>query len=196
MCQSCTDKQNDYSKLIVEIEDAAAIVENRAKHFKKFLADHKITFVYVCHSCGFPTLKSNDGYDICSLCDWEDDGSAPNEWTGGPNYITLNQSRYEFQTKLERFITRDKTLNWTIADYTTPFNSTGWDNMPFDIEKGMTQLLLRNRIPEEKYNDEFNVAFVKNGKLTSQEYLLVAEAKQCFWYPEAFSREPLMLEAA
>jgi hypothetical protein len=27
-----------------------------------------------CPCCGYPTLRSRDAYDICELCNWEDDG--------------------------------------------------------------------------------------------------------------------------
>lgn len=174
MCQAYTEK------LIAVIEKASILVENREKHFKRFLAVNKITSVYVCPSCGFPTLRHSGSYDICSFCLWEDGCELL-----GVNCITLDQSRYEFQMKLDRFLVGDRT--WEICDYSMPSNDYGWDTMPFDIEKGMTQLLKFHRIPKEKYSKDFNVAFVKNEKLTLQELLLVAEAKQCFWYPEAFT---------
>lgn len=29
---------------------------------------------FTCPCCGYPTLDEKDSYDICLLCDWEDDG--------------------------------------------------------------------------------------------------------------------------
>lgn len=41
-----------------------------------------------CPCCGFPTLEELRGYEICELCDWEDDGQDDpyaNQVLGGPN---------------------------------------------------------------------------------------------------------------
>ena len=56
---------------------------------------------YVCPCCGYPTLPQRGGYDICELCNWEDDGQcAPHadEVWGGPNYqYSLTQARENFK---------------------------------------------------------------------------------------------------
>ena len=43
---------------------------------------------YGCPCCGYPTLSERGGYEICWLCNWEDDGQddphAEEVW-GGPN---------------------------------------------------------------------------------------------------------------
>ena len=31
---------------------------------------------FICPCCGYPTLDERAGYDICILCDWEDDGQS------------------------------------------------------------------------------------------------------------------------
>ena len=56
---------------------------------------------YVCPCCGYPTLPERGGYDICELCNWEDDGQdgphADEVW-GGPNYqYSLTQARENFK---------------------------------------------------------------------------------------------------
>jgi hypothetical protein len=55
---------------------------------------------YVCPCCGYPTLSELGGYDICELCNWEDDGQddsdADDVW-GGPNYhYSLARARANF----------------------------------------------------------------------------------------------------
>lgn len=43
---------------------------------------------YSCPCCGYPTLERRGGYQICTLCDWEDDGDDgddPIAFIGGPN---------------------------------------------------------------------------------------------------------------
>ncbi len=54
-----------------------------------------------CPCCGYPTLDSRANYDICELCNWEDDGqddeSADEVW-GGPNSdYSLTEARANFQ---------------------------------------------------------------------------------------------------
>jgi hypothetical protein len=52
---------------------------------------------YTCPSCGYPTLPERGQYDICEICDWEDDGQDDNEANevyGGPNgELSLTESR-------------------------------------------------------------------------------------------------------
>jgi hypothetical protein len=53
---------------------------------------------YTCLSCGYKTLDSETGYDVCTLCGWEDDPYCwdhPKE-TGGPNGP---ESLYDSQRK-------------------------------------------------------------------------------------------------
>jgi len=56
--------------------------------------------VYRCPCCGYPTLDERGGYEICPLCDWEDDGQddpqADEVW-GGPNRdYSLAEARQNF----------------------------------------------------------------------------------------------------
>ncbi|MFE3454553.1 CPCC family cysteine-rich protein [Nonomuraea sp. NPDC059194] len=55
---------------------------------------------YPCPCCGFLTLATRGGYEICPVCFWEDDGQDDhdaNEVRGGPNYeLSLTQGRRNF----------------------------------------------------------------------------------------------------
>lgn len=56
---------------------------------------------YPCPCCGYPTLEERGGYEICQLCNWEDDGQhdphADEVW-GGPNSnYSLAEARNNFQ---------------------------------------------------------------------------------------------------
>ena len=56
---------------------------------------------FSCPCCGYPTLCERGRYDICELCNWEDDGQddphADEVW-GGPNYTySLAEARINFQ---------------------------------------------------------------------------------------------------
>lgn len=57
---------------------------------------------YTCPCCGYPTLGERGGYQICELCNWEDDGQddsqADKVW-GGPNgAYSLAEARVNFHT--------------------------------------------------------------------------------------------------
>ena len=54
-----------------------------------------------CPCCGFRTLGERGGYEICSVCFWEDDGQDEHdadEVRGGPNGdLSLTQARQNFR---------------------------------------------------------------------------------------------------
>ena len=63
--------------------------------------------LYVCPCCDYPTLDERGGYDICPLCNWEDDGQddphADEVW-GGPNgRYSLTEARENFKKSLIMF---------------------------------------------------------------------------------------------
>lgn len=53
-----------------------------------------------CPCCGYPTLDERGTYDICELCNWEDDGQDDDDSAvcqGGPNGgYSLDQARENF----------------------------------------------------------------------------------------------------
>lgn len=55
----------------------------------------------MCRCCGYLTLPRYGGYDICDVCDWEDDPTtifeAHESFGGpGPNHISLSEARRNF----------------------------------------------------------------------------------------------------
>ena len=61
----------------------------------------KKTDLVTCPCCGYPTLDERAGFDICELCNWEDDGQddpdADDIW-GGPNgSYSLSDARSNFE---------------------------------------------------------------------------------------------------
>jgi hypothetical protein len=56
---------------------------------------------YLCPCCGYPTLSVRGSFEICGVCDWEDDGQNDgnaNETLGGPNGdYSLTEARSNFQ---------------------------------------------------------------------------------------------------
>jgi hypothetical protein len=59
-----------------------------------------ITSRFACPCCGYPTLDELANYEICELCNWEDDGQGDaeaNEVWGGPNSdYSLTEARQNF----------------------------------------------------------------------------------------------------
>jgi hypothetical protein len=57
-----------------------------------------------CPSCGYPTIDGRGDFDICSVCDWEDDGQDDDDADdvrGGPNSdLSLIDSRLRIGTFL------------------------------------------------------------------------------------------------
>jgi len=55
---------------------------------------------YLCPCCFMPTLTSRAAYDMCGLCDWEDDGQDSDDADavrGGPNgNYSLREARENF----------------------------------------------------------------------------------------------------
>ena len=56
----------------------------------------------LCPCCGFPTLGRRASFEICALCNWEDDGQDDHnaeEVLGGPNAdYSLTEARENFKT--------------------------------------------------------------------------------------------------
>ncbi|NJS13240.1 MAG: enoyl-CoA hydratase/isomerase family protein [Sphingopyxis sp.] len=56
---------------------------------------------YHCPCCGYPTLKTRGGFEICPICYWEDDGQDDHDVLavrGGPNYeLSLSSARKNFR---------------------------------------------------------------------------------------------------
>jgi hypothetical protein len=57
----------------------------------------------MCRCCGYLTLPRYGRYDICPVCNWEDDPTTifePGERAGpGPNYVSLTEGRRNFTTE-------------------------------------------------------------------------------------------------
>lgn len=92
------------SKMAEDFRESIDLVLDRRRKFNLLLNSG----VFTCPSCGYPTLGDRGCYEICTLCGWEDDGqddeNADEVW-GGPNQeLSLNDSRFLFET--------NKKFNW------------------------------------------------------------------------------------
>lgn len=59
-----------------------------------------LTSRFRCPCCGFPTVTESAAFEICELCNWEDDGQSDenaDEVLGGPNSdYSLTEARRNF----------------------------------------------------------------------------------------------------
>jgi len=56
----------------------------------------EIESLEVCPCCEYRTLESRGEYDICCLCDWEDNGVNDVAQYSGPNHMTLGEAKEKF----------------------------------------------------------------------------------------------------
>jgi len=55
--------------------------------------------LFCCPCCGYATLEEANGYEICHICFWEDDGQddpEADENCGGPNNVSLTEGRMNY----------------------------------------------------------------------------------------------------
>lgn len=59
--------------------------------------------LYLCPCCGNKIIGKQGNYEICSVCDWEDDPvqSEDPDFSGGANMLNLNEARLLFFSKIE-----------------------------------------------------------------------------------------------
>ena len=64
--------------------------------FDKYIKENNLN-LFTCPGCGYPTLAERGGYDICEVCNWEDDNQddpKADEIWGGPNSdLSLTKNR-------------------------------------------------------------------------------------------------------
>ncbi len=95
-----TSKLSDLEKEILET------FKERRAIFDHYLKENKIE-IFTCPGRGYPTLGERGGYEICTVCHWEDDyqddENADEIW-GGPNgSISLTENRLEIGKKLKEY---------------------------------------------------------------------------------------------
>lgn len=81
-------------------------------YIKEFSSSPKTSFqkvdnYFICPCCRFPTLTERGGFDICFLCNWEDDGQDDHNADlvlGGPNQsYSLSEARQNFKHYLTSY---------------------------------------------------------------------------------------------
>lgn len=73
-----------------------------------------------CPCCKYPTLNTRGNYEICLLCDWEDDNQddpqAAEVW-GGPNGdYSLEEARQNLKAHLTMYRKKPKNMNSAVVE--------------------------------------------------------------------------------
>ena len=143
-CASCNSTHSGaVDKVVIPDPDrteAIRTVTERVKFWGDYIKRNRLRNTDVCPSCGYPFVNGQS-YDICQLCNWEDDGADPDAFTGGPNRITLNESRIEIYRKLKDRAATYR-LHWVGPDGISfkgdiPFEKTA----KFPFEKAVPYIL-------------------------------------------------------
>lgn len=58
---------------------------------------------FECACCGERTLEYSERFEVCPICEWEDDGIQNDDpdYNGGANELSLNQYRAEWEKQKE-----------------------------------------------------------------------------------------------
>jgi hypothetical protein len=101
-------KRFDTSNLDEEQHSILADFYVRRKLFDSYLFENNIA-LYTCPGCGYPTLTERGGYEICTVCNWEDDNQddkQADEIWGGPNStLSLTENRLNIGQHLKQITT-------------------------------------------------------------------------------------------
>lgn len=83
--------------------DVVKDFKKRRAFFKQYLQLYHVQ-KYVCESCGFPVLDDKGVYDVCIICNWEDNGYN-DEQAEDPNHsctekLTLTAYRIQIAKEI------------------------------------------------------------------------------------------------
>lgn len=71
-------KEDDTSKPAISDKEILEQFFNRRQLFDNFIKGKNIK-IFTCPGCGYPTLNGRGMYEICAVCNWEDDGQDQDE---------------------------------------------------------------------------------------------------------------------
>lgn len=108
-----TSKKNTTLKkrVLVDFEcDIIGDFKKRRAFFKRYLEMYHVQ-KYVCESCGFPIFDDEGAYDICRICDWEDNGynDEHEDWPNHSAGEKLTLTDYRIQSG-EEVLEQPKTV--------------------------------------------------------------------------------------
>jgi hypothetical protein len=147
-----TENTNDVNQLWFEYY-AKEIDSADSSNFKKFGG------YFLCPCCYLPTLTTRQGFEICSICGWEDDGQDDqnaDKILGGPNSnYSLTEARMNFITYFTSYRPSD----------TNNFQRT-------TVKKTMDGKTIRDLIPIKKQAiTEYNLAMLANNPVDRESHM-------------------------
>ena len=124
--------------------------------FKGFITFHKY---FLCLCCYFPTLTERQDFEICLLCNWEDDGQDnynADEVIGGAN---RNYSLTEARNNFEKYLTSYRPCDSYRFERTT-IKKTLYGKISGDLNELKMKIINKyNLLITLKDIDEFNQIF-------------------------------------
>ncbi|HSY61000.1 MAG TPA: CPCC family cysteine-rich protein, partial [Cytophaga sp.] len=122
--------------------------------------------ITTCKSCGFPTLQLHPlrFHEICDLCNWQDDIQDDHDADkvyGGPNYISLTDSRIEFGLSLDEngfnmnasIIQKPEIILSGLKEYVKKMQNAESINKKSDDDFDRAFLILRNKLIEKIFKN-------------------------------------------
>jgi len=88
---------------------------HRRNLFDTYILDKSLN-LFTCPGCGYPTLRDRGSYEICDVCNWEDDNQDDKEadevW-GGPNGdLSLTENRINIgKTLIKNAVSLSSSVN-------------------------------------------------------------------------------------
>ncbi len=108
-----------------------------------------MSLVHPCPCCGYKTLPTRGGYDLCPVCWWEDDASEPWEYSG-TNAQTLVEAQRHFLAGLPPHRGRPGERR---ASRTNEARDPDWQ--PFELTPELRQHVAQANEEHERYWEEY-----------------------------------------
>lgn len=96
---------NDYSE--EQIDDCISYIFERNINWRGIYEGYKNGGIedtrHLCPVCGKYEFENKNSFDICPVCNWEDDGVQLDDpdWTEGANQMSLNEAREVYKNGLQ-----------------------------------------------------------------------------------------------
>jgi len=102
--ESTYPEKFDSSNLSSEQKEILSDFFIKRKIFDSYLKEKGIE-LFTCPGCSYPTLLERGGYEICQICNWEDDDQddpkADEIWEGPNGDLSLTENRLIIGSRLK-----------------------------------------------------------------------------------------------
>ena len=155
-------------KLSEEEKQIIATFQKRRKIFNTYIKKHNLTkLMTTCPSCGYATLEAKGNYEICPICDWEDDlqdDKDADEIWGGPNGdLSLTANRLLIGKELLKLA---DSLNGQICDDPDTFIKI------LESHNERMEEVSKKIKGDTKFGDQLWIEWEKTKKIIKQELII------------------------